>query len=683
MATASLPRHRALSLVGLLLAILAALLAFVLSGGERAHFACAPIAPRVAETPSEAPVEPELDRVALAEPPAEVEVEVPEPEAARAAVQRASATVSGRVVDRATNEPVPFVEVLLACGGLSARASTDASGAFASIAQFPSGRLSAGVVDDGVPVERFDTEFDAALGLREWLLDVPIGPTYPISAIDGALVDAGAWTAELFESTLDDETAGEIDVRPDALEVFAPSPRTPDRAWSPRTMRMAAVPFVRWPKREHEPDRRYRATLVLRSKTLFARAETRVLSTVGVQRALSPNSEPRAAVVGEFDRRGRPSVGVAVPLRVVLFRARVGGERSAGPETVLEAIGDAAGFAFDDVPPGNWSIVAWGPNASSARGSVRVTRGDIYHVKSMSLDVADDARARAAAERAGASSEPILDGTDTSQLFVLAPSSALGVIRALVARADRPSRDLYALQDHARGRVDVRGVGIGEGSALGTSRRNVGKIVGRVDDIDFDPSRRERCRIDVFRGAGEAPIGGAVAFGPVGSMFTHRELDGDGSFTLARSADVHWSAWADGCAPRFGDERDLRAIDPRIANGASLTAEARLQPGWGAQLLLRRGDPAEIEADPWPWRAGGSVHDRAILAALAAPPVPGVRCLVDGFGDAASDENGEVQLATSAMPVRLALRAEGWRLVALDAIEGPGVRYVVWLKPLR
>lgn len=681
MATASVPRHRALSLVGLLLAILAALLAFVLSGGERANLACAPIAPQTAETPSAVPAEPKLDRVALAEPP--VEAELPKPEAVRAVVERASATVSGRVLDRATNEPVPFVEVLLACGGVSARASTDAAGAFASSVEFPSGRLSAGVVDDGVPVERFDTQFDAALGMREWLLDVPIGPTYPISAIDGALVDAGAWTAELFESTLDDETAGEIDVRPDALEVFAPPPRTPDRAWSPRTMRMAAVPFVRWPKREHEPDRRYRATLVLRSKTLFARAETRVLSTVGVQRALAPSSEPRATVVGEFDRRGRPNGGVALPLRVVLFQARVGGERSAGSSTVLEVNGSAAGFAFDDVPPGNWSIVAWGPNASSARGNVRVTRGDLYHVKSMPLDVADDARARAAAERAGAGSEPLFDGVNTSQLLLLAPSRAHGATRALVARVDRLAQDFYAMQDHARGRLDLRGVGIGEGSALGTSQRNVGKIAGRVDEIDFDPSRRERCRIDVYRGAAEARIGGAVAFGPAGSMFTLRELDGDGSFTLARNGEVRWSAWAGGCAPRFGDERDLRAIDPRIANGASKAAEVRLQPGWGAQLLLRRGDPTEIEADPWPWRAGGGVNDRAVLAALAAPPVPGVRCQVDGFGDAASDENGEVQLTTSAMPVRLTLRAEGWRLVALDALEGPGVRYVVWLKPLR
>lgn len=682
MATASLPRRRALSLVAFLFALLAALFVLLLSGGESANLACAPIVPPAAVDARETPAAPALEHVSLVEP--EVEIEAPAASTAREDAELARASVSGRVIDRATNEGVPFVEVLLACGGVSSRASTDASGAFASTVQFPSGRMSAGVVDDGEPIERFDTAFDAALGLREWLLDVPIGPTYPISALDGMPVNANAWTAELFESTLDDETAGEIDVRPDALEVFAPSPRTPDRAWSKRTLRMAAVPFARWPKREHEPDRRYRATLVLRSKSLFARAETRVLSTVGVQRALAPQSEPRASVVGEFERRTTKGAEVEAPLRVVLFQPRASGQRSTTLPIVREVDGSASGFVLDDVPPGNWSIVAWGSNAVSRVERVRVTRGDLYHVKSMELEVGRiGSTGDRAAQRSRDLAATLFDTAQTQQLLVLAPSQTMGVTRASIGRADRLPHEFLVLQDIGRGLVDLRSVGLGEGGAFGRSMRNVASIAGRVDGADLDPSRRERCRIDVFRGASSVPVEEALAFGPTGSMFTARPIVADGSFTLARNAEVRWSAWASGCAPQFGSERDLRPVDARIANGASRTAEVRLQTGWGAQLLLRRGDPAQIENDPWPWRASGGLHDRAVLAALAAPPVPGVRCQVDGFGDATSDETGEVQLATSTMPVRLTLRAEGWRLVALDAIEGPGVRYVVWLKPLR
>jgi hypothetical protein len=170
----------------------------------------------------------------------------------------------------------------------------------------------------------------------------------------------------------------------------------------------------------------------------------------------------------------------------------------------------------------------------------------------------------------------------------------------------------------------------------------------------------------------------------VGSLFPKTDWDANQPLELRQQLQFTWSAWCAGMQPIFGDRGSFRTTDDREASVTGL----RFDPGWGAQLFLRAGDPDEIAKQSWPWRSARGRHPRetatpevhAAAAVLAAPPVPGVTLRLDGLDAGLSDESGELRIAQRFPPVELTLIGRGWRVHTLEKLPGSAPRYVAWLR---
>jgi hypothetical protein len=105
-------------------------------------------------------------------------------DAQRGAAAVALGPIDGLVVDVTTHELVPFVELEFQQGERIDRITVGADARFVAPAEFPSGAVRAIVRDENVIVGEAVIEHDGLRGTHEWRIEVPIGPTIPVAAID-------------------------------------------------------------------------------------------------------------------------------------------------------------------------------------------------------------------------------------------------------------------------------------------------------------------------------------------------------------------------------------------------------------------------------------------------------------------------------------------------------------------
>ena len=92
-------------------------------------------------------------------------------------------------------------------------------------------------------------------------------------------------------------------------------------------------------------------------------------------------------------------------------------------------------------------------------------------------------------------------------------------------------------------------------------------------------------------------------------------------------AAVNWFAWAEGCAPQWGDESAL------VSEGDVRVIDVALEPGWGGRLWATSTSPAA--------------------------PLAGVEVLLDGQSAGVTDEQGKLILVRPTAPARIDLVLEG------------------------
>jgi hypothetical protein len=163
--------------------------------------------------------------------------------------------------------------------------------------------------------------------------------------------------------------------------------------------------------------------------------------------------------------------------------------------------------------------------------------------------------------------------------------------------------------------------------------------------------------------------GASVLCGPEGSVYLRDgDLEEGEPLRLPADAPFTWTVAAREHAPAHGDQGDVR-----VENGERVV-RVSLRTGWGVSMFFRAGDPAALADEP------GSLRHTAWDGLLAGPPLPGIEVLADDMPVGRSDANGALRLAMGGVPLRIALRCDGWRLVAVDRTGGAlENRHVVWL----
>lgn len=137
-------------------------------------------------------------------------------------------------------------------------------------------------------------------------------------------------------------------------------------------------------------------------------------------------------------------------------------------------------------------------------------------------------------------------------------------------------------------------------------------------------------------------------------------------------APLRWMLYAEGYAPRYGDETAFGGA------GDARAALVRLERGWGAELVVL--DRRDL---PEPWEESDAER---VLLARRAPALAGVRVLCDGEHVATTDAEGRARLFAAAEPARIELVREGWRLLPSPtfrkgAIEDGARHVLLWMGP--
>jgi len=559
-----------------------------------------------------------------------------------------ASSVSGIVTDVVTHEIVPYVEVELVLANRSERIAVGDDGAFASTTGFPSGELRAIVRDDVIEVGRASIAHGAERGTRGWRVEVPIGPTIHIATIDGLYYDPANWRARIRESALEEDVVGELDVGAEGLSLYAPSPALPDRAWSWARVRSGG--WARYARQEHPPIAGVRPRVQVRNDAENSDGRARLKSTIGAQPTLAVTTT----------RFGRIAVDIArtkdaKPMRAVLFDLRDSTTSTAvGPPTFEELDVTSEGYVeFADLEPGRKQLIAWSQDELFEDRYV-ASRGSRLEAKLSPRK----------SRRTGSGALPRSTGdvpygwSGASERLIASPSDASSRMRSWI----QPIEDF-------------------DSSTSDFLRRSTSDIRFRSSASVLEPShdfvqtKSVRHAIRMTLGLGGPSIAGRISFGPGGVLFPSKSHPADEPFELPESIYFTWSAWAEGMQPVFGTQREFveQSDGTRVASVA-------VQRGSGFELLLRAGDPARIAQDPWPWPANAGGQDLAVLAALAAAPVPGVKVEIDTYAAGASDLDGSVRVSHPILPRRITLVGRGWRLCALDRLPGGEQRYVAWLR---
>jgi hypothetical protein len=160
--------------------------------------------------------------------------------------------------------------------------------------------------------------------------------------------------------------------------------------------------------------------------------------------------------------------------------------------------------------------------------------------------------------------------------------------------------------------------------------------------------------------------------GPAGSLFTTNKESPGGVWSPDNPA--VFTVWAAGYAPALVTEQDFHA------RGNRLLAEPVMSPGWGVLLAFRAGDPKEKDPAGPPRAKRPRMAMLKDLAPFTMPPLPGVRVESNGVLLGTSDAEGCVLVTRTARPDQLTLVAPGWRLCAIERIQGSGSRWWAWMK---
>jgi hypothetical protein len=404
-----------------------------------------------------------------------------------------------------------------------------------------------------------------------------------------------------------------------------------------------------------------------------------------VHPALVVKTKPFGALRGKLALAGRTTSKTDKPpgleqARVVLIDADKGGRSEHSLESAQEmawdeVAGSTSGFEFMDLQPGVKRLLVWIPGATRlAEEHVRISAGKWTELR-----------------------EPLA-------LMLTRPSS-----RSLPVK-DVREEGVYAPLARAFARVNVRDLRLPwprwflpivgdeiDASGLPDARFDVWKVTlaaapdarsEHEPNAPFAESSAAPAALDsklvklgfaAFDGHAHAPLSDfAVTFGPAGQMLHAEERAAGVQWDCAKGTRLFVGVWASGRAPRF-EWIEVGAPNKRSSGPI---VEVRLSNGFGAQLSLRELPASE----PSGANAGERVRPAGedLLVALSrAAPIGGVTMHVDGQPNSVSTAAGDLFVSGPIMPRRMTLACESWRLVQLERVPGPGLRYVGWMERVR
>lgn len=457
-----------------------------------------------------------------------------------------------------------------------------------------------------------------------------------------------------------------------------------DRRWPWLRLRRGNPPWIRYPSVEWEPHAGYTPRLELLHSSGTRGGTATLPSTAGIQPAVSIETgpvEPRGALDGRVtDASGRG-------LRAVVVLLPTGAETADEnrPPCFAERTTGADGrFRFEGLPVGRRDAVVHAPNrpvrhcafdvvAGEQRIEDVVLEGDgLPHTK-LSLDFwASEA----------------MTGRYASRLRLVETGP---YARAWLDFDGYRTPSDRVLSHHQLPRGEFEHLGIGWETA---PRWTPAQVLLQSQELgpEYEAFRLEETPTDdlvavgfeVVDGTREVPLDyWRVSFGPGGAMDHAADAHPHTRFRMAPGTPLAWTVWAPGYAPVRGTEADLVERD-----GERIAAVA-LQPGWGALLYFRAGNPGTFleNAGPWgePWHSGRFPTWSRGLGAWAAPPLANVRVDVEGEAVARSDAEGCALFALPTRPERLSIVSPGWRIAGIEPVsfreEGDlRHRHIVWME---
>jgi hypothetical protein len=607
-----------------------------------------------------------------------------------------SAMIDGVIVDERTREPIPFLDVKLVATPIEDAVRTDRDGAFHSTRALPLAHLSAVVADGGRMLKTFVRDENMRTDVP-WTIELEIGPTYPLVIDSLGALDPSQWTARVIETTRNFGDAGEIDVDEHRLSMHAPLPDAADHAWRWLALRtepilVGDVPWIRYPSVEHEPDKRYRMRIQVKSDVVGQTGLARIRATIGVQEPVIVDGLREVGVLeGRLvDANDAPVNGGTLML---LPRDPIGEGDHTPQWDVVQTHGKGE-FRFELAALGHHDLLAFAPRLPVVEMPVVVARGI--------TTLGEPVRLPRSAP-AGMVDQPTLDDShargkrgerrETLVVHVRLPQAGrfardwVQALPATLVRSQNASLDPSALPDAPLDLewivlLDSRGYSKPDILPMHVS---VAAPVARIE-IGQSSWRQPRPLHVEVRGDPENSPEVELSFEPGGAIVAAPYAMKVPSWEVVPGTPLRWTAWRNGFAPVFGDQNAFELTkDKRERRSTPLTARVDFAPGWGAVLWCRAGEGAS-PADLQRLKGLGYVSDESdrippMHKVLAAPPLPDVRVLADGAFAGKSDSEGVIRIALARQPLRLVLVADRWHMTRLDRVQGAGVaqRYVVWM----
>ncbi|MCB1007015.1 MAG: carboxypeptidase regulatory-like domain-containing protein, partial [Acidimicrobiales bacterium] len=411
---------------------------------------------------------------------------------------------------------------------------------------------------------------------------------------------------------------------------------------------------------------------------------TRVASTVGRQPLcrLGPTTSPQTVAGCVVTETGRPIPGATVILRelrspdVSRDRTPVWWERTSDVE---------GGFSFDHVEEGPAELICSAANFTVEAKTILID-GALEAMRLVLLQ-----QEQVVLKHKMLARTPC-DGP--SALLLATLKAAGGCSRSWVTYGNVPRPDPWnpgcyrmaaTILDVPAGQYELRELADGTRGAVPWHEPLVWEAIApaTVEHIESDAARvLHRFRVTDLV-TGRALPEARYRFGPSGALFDGGPVPVDpaAGWRVPPGTPLRWFVQAAGYAPVWGDESGFEdSPDGKLA-------EVRLGRGWGAQFLLRAGDPVQyVRSRPREWPGWNIENSSDFLGALACAPIPGVRVEVDGETHAVSDSEGTVRVSLPSRPSRVSLFCEGWRLVAVEPVSphwNPGSplfgSYVLWM----
>ncbi|MBL8857405.1 MAG: hypothetical protein JNL28_02725 [Planctomycetes bacterium] len=631
------------------------------------RFGCDPLEPLSAEVPPatvlESPARVQLDPVVRDEAPPVTTSGVADSRAIR---------LRGRVVDARTNDGVPFVDVYIQSAASECRVRANTDGTFESTSAVAPGTVRLEVFDREVSYGSKSVEFQASGSLSYVVLPIAIGPTVYVNSIgSGPVRSADAWSLCIVESTYPYVSAGEIAVRDEVLQI---ADGADVREWTSVQLRFeGASVFARWPTIEFPADRRFFPRLCARSDRLSLVARAELMDTIGTHR--NPAFDTTRIQVFE----GRLSTNDRQPLKSVRVLARPRTREAAfgePPDWGEVESGDDS-FTIEVRGSDSFTLVAWSDGYLPSVLQNRVSASRRTTLKDRTL-------VRVPGESVGSTVDATTPGAEYAgtQQFVRARTPESGnMSRAEVyewPRAVRRDgrgvpRSFYTVE-----LVGVDRVPLSSGWPVAQILPDALKPIADWTAVATVPHRIEWFDRDQDRARDDF----VITAGPSGCMVTTKAVGAATAWDLVPRSNVQFTAWRAGCEPVAISGKDFQKRD------GECVASIHPQPGWGVSLSFRVFDTT---AQPWSRKAGAvkpealdSTRDGFDLArVLAAPALPGVGVLANGSRLGQSDADGNLLVRARIWPTQMSLRARGWRLMELERMPGPGVRWIAWMEKER